>query len=97
MFAGNLFISSSDLDISHPNSIDCSFTKELPGKVIIGDYVWIGANVVVTSGVNIGSFSVIGAGSVVTKDIPDYVIAIGAPARVIKKYNFNSGNWERVK
>lgn len=50
----------------------------------IGDDVWIGTNVTILDGVNIGRGSVIGAGSVVTKDIPDYSVAVGNPARVIK-------------
>ncbi len=53
------------------------------GPVRIGDNVWCGANVVVTSGVTIGERSVIGANSVVTHDIPPYSIAVGAPARVV--------------
>jgi acetyltransferase-like isoleucine patch superfamily enzyme len=53
------------------------------GPVIIGDNVWFGANVVVTSGVTIGRRSVIGANSVVTTDIPAFSIAAGAPAKVL--------------
>ncbi|MBD5112984.1 MAG: sugar O-acetyltransferase [Ruminococcaceae bacterium] len=53
--------------------------------ITIGDNVWIGGNVVICPGVRIGSRSVIGAGSVVTKDIPDDVIAAGDPCRVIRK------------
>lgn len=51
----------------------------------IGDNVWLGAGCVVLGGVSIGSRSVIGAGSIVTKDIPSDVIAVGNPCRVIKK------------
>ena len=51
----------------------------------IGDNVWIGANVTINGGVNIGSGSIIGAGSVVTKDIPENVIAIGVPCKVLRK------------
>lgn len=54
-------------------------------EVTIGDNVWIGGNTVVLPGVHIGSNTVIGAGSVVTKDIPDWVIAAGNPCRVIRK------------
>ena len=53
------------------------------GPTILGDNVWLGANVVVTSGVTIGRRSVIGANSVVTTDIPEYSIAVGSPARVV--------------
>jgi acetyltransferase-like isoleucine patch superfamily enzyme len=54
------------------------------GPVTIGDNVWLGANVVVTSGVTIGRRSVIGANSVVIEDVPDFSIAAGAPAKVLK-------------
>lgn len=54
-------------------------------KVKIGDSVWIGGNTVINPGVTIGSNVVIGSGSVVTKDIPDGVIAAGVPCRVIRE------------
>lgn len=53
--------------------------------ITINDDVWVGANVVIAAGVTIGKHCVIGAGSVVTKDIPDYSVAVGNPAKVIKK------------
>lgn len=55
------------------------------GAVTIGDNTWLGANVVVTSGVTIGRRAVIGANSVVTEDVPEFAVAAGAPARVIKR------------
>lgn len=58
------------------------------GPVSIGDNVWLGANVVVTSGVTIGRRSVIGANSVVLTDIPEFSIAAGAPARVLKAVSY---------
>jgi acetyltransferase-like isoleucine patch superfamily enzyme len=58
------------------------------GPVHIGDNVWLGANVVVTSGVTIGRRAVIGANSVVTQDIPEFSIAAGAPARVLKSVTY---------
>ena len=54
-------------------------------SVTIGDNVWIGGNTVIMPGVHIGSNTVIGAGSVVTRDIPDWSVAVGNPCRVIKK------------
>jgi acetyltransferase-like isoleucine patch superfamily enzyme len=53
------------------------------GATVIEDNVWLGANVVVTSGVRIGRRSVIGANSVVTRDIPEFSVAAGVPARVV--------------
>jgi acetyltransferase-like isoleucine patch superfamily enzyme len=53
------------------------------GPTVLGDNVWLGANVVVTSGVTIGRRCVIGANSVVTSDVPEFTVAVGAPAKVI--------------
>ncbi|SEM71310.1 Acetyltransferase (isoleucine patch superfamily) [Mucilaginibacter gossypiicola] len=60
--------------------------------VNIGDGTWLGENVCVI-GSSIGKGCVIGANSVVTKDIPDYCVAVGSPARIIKKYDAKSGTW----
>jgi acetyltransferase-like isoleucine patch superfamily enzyme len=57
-----------------------------PARVIIEDHVWIGSRVVVLPGVFIGHHSVIGAGSVVTKDIPANCLAVGNPARVVRGF-----------
>ncbi|NEQ84957.1 MAG: maltose O-acetyltransferase [Moorea sp. SIO2I5] len=54
------------------------------GPVVIGDDVWLGAGAIVLDGVRIGKGCIIGAGAVVTKDLPDYAVAIGVPARVIR-------------
>lgn len=77
--------------------------------VSIGDNVWIGGNTVILPGVHIGSNTVIGAGSVVTKDIPDWVIAAGNPCKVIreiteadkpffyKKQKFDAEAWSAIE
>jgi len=57
---------------------------EFAREVTIGDDCWIGGNVVILLGVVIGKGCTIGAGSVVTKSVPDYSVAIGSPAKVIK-------------
>lgn len=61
----------------------------------IGDGCWIGEQVCILSGVKIGKKSIVAAGSVVTKDIPDYCIAAGSPAKVIKHWNFEKKIWEK--
>lgn len=66
------------------------------GKIIIEDDVWIGSNSVILSGVTIGRGSIIGAGSVVTKSIEPYSVAVGNPARVIKK-RFNSEEIKKLE
>lgn len=65
--------------------------------IVIEDECWIGANVVVLPGVTIGKHSVIAAGSIVTKDIPPYSVAVGNPARIIKQYNLETKNWKKIK
>lgn len=67
----------------HPDTRNTAYEYGI--EVTIGDNVWIGGNTVICPGVHIGSNTVIGAGSVVTKDIPDWVVAAGNPCRVIRK------------
>jgi acetyltransferase-like isoleucine patch superfamily enzyme len=62
------------------------FTSKGPTRV--GDNVWCGANVVITSGVTVGERCVIGANSVVTEDIPPFSIAAGAPAKVLRTISY---------
>jgi len=66
------------------------------GQVVIGKNVWVGANSVILPGVKIGDNSVIGTGSIVIKDIPSYSVAVGNPAKVIKKYDSETKQWKRV-
>lgn len=73
------------------------FVESNDGKpnVEIGDGSWLGTHVVIAGNVKIGKHCVIGANSVVTKDIPDYCVAVGIPAKIIKKYNFDTCTWDR--
>ena len=95
MTAQNVVISGmnhSYEDISTPPTIQPVTTH----TIVIEDNVWIGANCVVIPGVRIGRHSVIGAGSVVTKDIPAYSVAVGNPSRVVKRYNEETKIWEKL-
>ena len=67
----------------HPQSRKSGYEYGIP--ITIGDRVWIGGSCVVMPGVSIGSDTVIGAGSVVTRDIPPHSLAVGNPCRVIRK------------
>lgn len=79
-------------DITKPISQQPVTTK----PITISDETWVGANVFISAGVTIGKHCVVAGGSVVTKDVPDYCIVVGNPARVIKTYNPESGKWERM-
>jgi acetyltransferase-like isoleucine patch superfamily enzyme len=65
--------------------------------IVVEEGCWIGANVVVTAGVTIGKQSVIAGGAVVTRDIPPFSVAVGNPARVVKQFNHETGDWEKIK
>ena len=65
-------------------------TERIRKKVVIEDFVWCGANVTILPGVRLGEGCIIGAGSVVTKDIPPYAVACGNPARVVKYRDVNA-------
>jgi len=82
--------SNDSIPDTHP--IDREY-KTAP--VRIEDNVWIGESVSILPGVTVGENSIIGANSVVTKNIPANCIAVGNPARVIKKYNFETKIWEK--
>lgn len=101
LIAGKVFIS----DINHGNykgqNPDSPFS--VPNRrslstqpVIIGNNVWIGESVSILPGVTIGQGSIIGANSVVSKSIPPAVIAVGSPAKPVKKFNFQTNIWENL-
>ena len=64
--------------------------------VNIGNNVWIGENVCILLGVSLGDGCIIGANSVVIKDLPDHCIAVGSPAKVVKRYNFEKKSWVKI-
>ncbi len=65
------------------------------GNIRIGEGSWLGVGVSII-GSNIGKHCVIGANAVVTRDIPDYCVAVGVPARIIKRYNLTTQRWEKT-
>jgi|SRR5665647_516295 len=101
LIASKVFIS----DINHGNysNINQDSPLTVPNKrtlstnpVIIEDNVWIGESVSILSGVTIGKGTIVGANSVVSKSLPPNVIAVGSPAKPIKKYNFETLKWEKI-
>ncbi len=91
MFANGCFITDGDHRFDDPDRPITWQGFRSKGPTRIGDNVWCGANVVVTSGVTVGERCVIGANSVVNSDLPPYSIAVGAPARVIKQVTYADG------
>lgn len=88
---GNYKGDDQDSPLSLPNS-----RKLSTSPIVIKDNVWIGEGVCVMSGVTIGLGCIVGALSVVTKDLPDFSIAVGAPAKVIKIFDFDKNEWVNV-
>jgi acetyltransferase-like isoleucine patch superfamily enzyme len=90
MFANGCFITDADHRFDDPDRPVTwqGFTSKGPTRV--GDNVWCGANVVITSGVTVGDRCVIGANSVVNADIPPRSIAAGVPARVIRAIEYEN-------
>lgn len=82
MFAPNVSIYTAGHPI-HPESRNSGYEYGI--SITIGDNVWVGGSVVINPGVHIGNNVVIGSGSVVTKDIPDNVIAVGNPCRIVRE------------
>lgn len=98
LIASKVFI--SDHNHGSYSGLEHSSPEEPPAlrpivsnPVVIEDNVWIGEFVSVLPGVKIGAGSIIGANSVVTSDIPSNSIAVGVPARVIKKFDFKTSKW----
>lgn len=91
-FKDNVFIGPNCCFTTAEHAIDPEMRKsgiEIAKPITVGNNVWIGAGTTVIAGVTIGDNSVIGAGSVVTKSIPENVVAVGVPCRVMRKITEN--------
>lgn len=95
LIASNVLITSEDHGINPESEIPYMNQPLNCKPVSIGDGTWIGEKVSILSGVSIGKKCVIGTNAVVTKNIPDYSIAVGIPAKIVKKYNFETHSWEK--
>jgi acetyltransferase-like isoleucine patch superfamily enzyme len=95
IFAQNIVASALNHEYRDPN-LPIHQQPIITKPIVIEEDCWIAANAVITAGVTIGKHSVIAAGSVVTKNIPPYSVAVGNPAKILKRFNVESGIWERL-
>lgn len=104
LFGSNVFISDHGHGSyrnghevqSSPDSSPSDRSLVSHGRVRIGDRCWLGDNVAVLQGVTIGNGAVVGANSVVTKDVPSNSIAAGSPAVVLRRFDVESSSWVRM-
>jgi acetyltransferase-like isoleucine patch superfamily enzyme len=95
LIADKVYISDNLHGYENPNIPVIKQPIKQISDVIIGEGSWLGENVCII-GAKIGKHCVVGANSVVNKDIPDYTVAVGIPAKVIKKYNFETKQWAKI-
>ena len=96
LIASNCYITDHDHDWLDPAEPPRTNARIIVSPTIIGDRAWLGEKVSVLKGVTIGESSVIGANSVVTTDIPPFSVAVGSPARVVRRWDPGLGAWMRV-
>lgn len=96
LFASNILVTSENHGIDPTSETYYMDQPLVEAPVRIGMGTWIGEKVSVMPGVTIGKKCVIGAGSVVTKSIPDFCVAVGSPARIVKRFDFNFHRWVKV-
>ena len=96
LFATNIYITDGQHGYKHANEAYKFQKMSGIAPIRIKEGCWIGQNVIILPGVTIGKFSIIGANSIVTKNIPDRCIAVGTPAKVIKKWDTEKKQWVSV-
>lgn len=93
--AENVYISDNTHAYNDINRFIRDQEVEYTGEVVVGSGTWIGRNVCIIS-CTIGKNCIIGAYSFVKEDIPDYCVVVGNPARIVKRYNSDTQNWEKT-
>ncbi|NML59140.1 acyltransferase [Chryseobacterium cheonjiense] len=95
LILANVFITNIDHDYQELNK---HIVKQeyLVSETIIGENCYIGMGAAIMAGTRLGKQCVVGANSVVKGEFPDYCVIVGAPAKMVKKYNFETQKWEKV-
>jgi acetyltransferase-like isoleucine patch superfamily enzyme len=96
MFASNIHINDALHGSENANEPYKYQKISRIAPILIKRGCWIGQNVVILPGVTVGKYSIIGANSVVTKSVPDRCIAVGSPAKVMKRWDENANRWVSV-
>jgi acetyltransferase-like isoleucine patch superfamily enzyme len=96
LFASGVYISDHDHVWQDPNVSTLKKAELEIDPVSIGDGVWLGERAIILKGVSIGAGSVVAAGSVVTKSIPERCVVGGVPAKILKQWNEKTAEWEKV-
>lgn len=93
VFGAGVYITDHDHDYRDPKKGYFGTGELLAAPVRIGPKAWIGERAIVLKGVTIGEGAIVGAGALVNRDVPPYSIAVGVPARVVRRYDFEQGQW----
>jgi len=96
IMAPHVHITDRDHEFRDINTSILKQGMRFKGPTIIGRETWIGMFAQVMAGVKVGKHCVIGAGCIVTKDIPDYCVVVGNPAKIIRKYDEIKSEWVKV-
>lgn len=91
----NVFITNIDHDYEEINKHILD-QKMIVKKTIIGENCFIGIGAAIQAGTILGKQCIVGANSVVKGEFPDYCVIVGTPARIVKKYNFETQRWEKI-
>lgn len=94
LFAGRVYLNDTMHNYEDPTIPIMNQGHRSKGPIIIESGCWVAWGAIILGNVTIGRNSVIGAGAVVTKDVPPLCVAAGNPAQIVKRYNKNTGQWE---
>lgn len=96
LIASDVLITSENHGMNPEQNLNYARTPLEARPVSIGKGCWIGEKVSIMPGVVLGDRCIVAANAVVTKSVPDYCMVAGMPAKIIKKYNFESHSWEKI-